>query len=36
VRVVIGPPIEPAGRDPREINKQVQDWIESTVSSLAG
>jgi 1-acyl-sn-glycerol-3-phosphate acyltransferase len=36
VRVVIGPPIEPGGRDPREINKQVQDWIESTVSSLAG
>jgi 1-acyl-sn-glycerol-3-phosphate acyltransferase len=36
VRVVIGPPIEPAGRDVREINKQVQDWIESTVSSLVG
>src|SRR3954469_9244495 len=36
VRGVIGPPIEPGGRDPREINKQVQDWIESTVSSLAG
>jgi 1-acyl-sn-glycerol-3-phosphate acyltransferase len=34
VRVVIGPPIEPAGRDPREINRQVQDWIESTVASL--
>ncbi|MBS0416375.1 MAG: 1-acyl-sn-glycerol-3-phosphate acyltransferase [Proteobacteria bacterium] len=36
VRVVIGPPIEPRGRDVREINKEVQDWIESTVSSLAG
>ena len=36
VRLVIGPPIEPAGRDVREINKQVQDWIESTVSKLVG
>lgn len=36
VRLVIGPPIEPAGRDVREINKEVQDWIESTVSSLTG
>jgi 1-acyl-sn-glycerol-3-phosphate acyltransferase len=34
VRVVIGPPIEPAGRDVREINREVQAWIESTVSSL--
>lgn len=36
VRVVIGPPIEAAGRDPREINKQAQDWIESTIAGLAG
>ena len=34
VRVVIGPPIAAAGRDVREINKQVQDWIEATVARL--
>ena len=34
VRVVIGPPIAPAGRDVREINKEVQEWIESTVARL--
>jgi len=35
IRLVIGPPIEPAGRDVREINKQVQDWIEDMVARLA-
>jgi 1-acyl-sn-glycerol-3-phosphate acyltransferase len=34
VRVVIGPPIAAAGRDVREINKQVQEWIEATVADL--
>lgn len=34
IRVVIGPPIQAAGRDVREINREVQDWIESTVATL--
>ena len=34
IRVVIGPPIAAAGRDVRELNQQVQDWIEATVRSL--
>jgi 1-acyl-sn-glycerol-3-phosphate acyltransferase len=34
VRVVIGPPIAAAGRDVREINREVQEWIESTVARL--
>jgi 1-acyl-sn-glycerol-3-phosphate acyltransferase len=34
IRVVIGPPVAPAGRDVREINKEVQDWIEATVARL--
>lgn len=34
IRVVIGPPVAPAGRDVREINKEVQDWIEATISGL--
>jgi 1-acyl-sn-glycerol-3-phosphate acyltransferase len=28
IQVVIGPPIEAAGRDPRSINSDVQQWIE--------
>ena len=31
---VIGPPIETAGRDPRDINDEAQTWIESTVARL--
>lgn len=34
VRVVIGPPIDPAGRDPREVNEQAQQWIESQIVRL--
>jgi 1-acyl-sn-glycerol-3-phosphate acyltransferase len=34
VRVVIGPPIEAAGRDPRVLNAEVQDWIERTMREL--
>jgi len=34
VRVVIGPAIEAAGRDPRELNAEVQDWIEGTMRGL--
>ncbi|HTT03634.1 MAG TPA: lysophospholipid acyltransferase family protein [Steroidobacteraceae bacterium] len=35
VRVVIGAPIVCDGRDPREINEEVQDWIERQVQRLA-
>ncbi len=34
IRVVIGPPIEAAGRDPRELNREVQEWIEGTMERL--
>jgi len=34
VRVVIGPPIPTAGREPREINDEVQRWIEAQVARL--
>jgi 1-acyl-sn-glycerol-3-phosphate acyltransferase len=34
IQVVIGPPIEAAGRDPRSINDDVRTWIESTLKSL--
>ena len=29
IRVIIGPPIDPVGRDPREVNEEVQAWIEA-------
>lgn len=35
VRVVIGPPFNPAGRDPREINTEIQAWMEATVARLS-
>jgi len=35
IQVVIGPPIEAAGRDPRAINEDVRQWIEAEMSKLA-
>jgi 1-acyl-sn-glycerol-3-phosphate acyltransferase len=34
VRVVIGAPVNPAGREARELNEAVQSWIEETVKGL--
>ena len=34
IRVVIGPPVHAVGRDPREVNRMAQDWIEATVAAL--
>ena len=34
IRVVIGPPVAAAGRDIRQVNREVQDWIETTVAQL--
>jgi 1-acyl-sn-glycerol-3-phosphate acyltransferase len=34
VRVVIGPPVRPGGRDVRAVNEEVQRWIEATVREL--
>jgi len=36
IRVVIGPPIPTAGRDPRAINEDAQRWIEETLERLRG
>lgn len=33
IRVIIGPPIDPAGRDAREVNEEVQTWIERHVDA---
>ena len=34
IQVVIGPEIETDGRDAKEINQKVEEWIESTVAKL--
>lgn len=34
VTVVIGKPIDPAGRDPREVNEEAQAWIEGTIREI--
>ncbi len=34
ITVRIGPPIDAAGREPRELNEQVRAWIESQLASL--
>jgi len=34
VRVIVGPPIDTAGREPREINEEAQAWIETTIRRI--
>ena len=36
IRVVIGKPVAAAGRDPRELNQEIQSWIEDTVAQMEG
>ncbi len=34
VRFCIGPPVDPAGREPREVNAEIQAWVETKVAEL--
>jgi 1-acyl-sn-glycerol-3-phosphate acyltransferase len=34
VRFCIGPPVDPAGRDAREVTEEIQRWIEAKVAEL--
>ena len=34
IRMVIGPPIEAAGRSPRDVNRDVEAWIENTLEEI--
>lgn len=34
IRVVIGPAVSPAGREVREVNEEIQAWVEATVREL--
>ncbi len=35
IRVVIGPPIDATGRLPRDLNAEVQQWIEGTMARIS-
>lgn len=35
IRVVIGAPIDTQGRETRELNAQVQSWMETTIAAIA-
>jgi len=30
----IGPPVDPAGRDPRQVNDEIQSWVEAQVATM--
>jgi 1-acyl-sn-glycerol-3-phosphate acyltransferase len=34
IRVVIGPPIDPTGLTPREVNERAQQWIEAKIAEI--
>lgn len=34
IRMVIGPPIEAAGRSPRDVNREAEAWIETTLAGI--
>jgi 1-acyl-sn-glycerol-3-phosphate acyltransferase len=34
IQVAIGPPIDAAGRDPRELNEEVRAWIETRLKTM--
>ncbi len=34
VRFVMGPVVDPAGRNAREVNAEIQTWMENTVAEL--
>lgn len=36
IEIVIGEPVSPAGRDPREFNAEIKDWIEREIAAMAG
>lgn len=36
IKVVIGPPIETAGKSARQASEDVQQWIESTMADISG
>jgi 1-acyl-sn-glycerol-3-phosphate acyltransferase len=35
IQVVIGKPVHTRGRDPREVNAEIQAWIEAEIAQMA-
>ena len=35
VRFVFGPPVDPTGREAREVNQEIQNWVETTSGNLS-
>lgn len=35
IRFVIGPPIDPAGKSPKQVNAEAQAWIEGTMAEIS-
>jgi 1-acyl-sn-glycerol-3-phosphate acyltransferase len=35
ISVVVGEPLDPAGLEPRELNRRIQAWIESEISKMS-
>ena len=35
ITIVIGKTVDPFGRDPRELNQEIQDWVETTIVDIA-
>lgn len=36
ITIRIGAPVDPAGRDPRQVNEEIQAWVESQVAAVRG
>jgi 1-acyl-sn-glycerol-3-phosphate acyltransferase len=34
IQVAIGPPVDAAGRDPRELNDEIRGWIEAKIATM--
>jgi 1-acyl-sn-glycerol-3-phosphate acyltransferase len=35
IEVAIGPAIDAAGREPRELNEEIRAWIENRIATMA-
>ena len=36
IRFSIGPPVDPSGRDPREVTSEIQNWIQAEIGVIRG
>jgi hypothetical protein len=36
IRIVIGPPVDAAGLDPRDLNMQLRAWVDAKTAEISG